>query len=254
MSTSLTYLDARLKILSACRQEQENQGNAAQVAAFDLAIRELRTAHHIVAHHRQGDCVDTDPLQPLNDETGPLSPEEVAFESSPVATTVCARCEDTVLEGTINPSNDLCEECDDARRVREWDAKQKTSIASSASGLNEVAVESVCFYGEESPSPRTQVVNRIAGYHKIGKKNAAMTLNDARDSGMISERLGATLQDDTLLELTEKGLTLAVKKRWVVAGDAQWSRVAAIPEVPEESNEDELPESARLGWAISGDA
>ncbi|MCH2423662.1 MAG: hypothetical protein MK196_11210 [Acidimicrobiales bacterium] len=125
-----------------------------------------------------------------------------------------------------------------------------------------MAVESVCFYGEDSPAVRHEVESRIGRYHRVGMTHAATSLEASVEAGLVVCRGSRSPVDIDLqsVDLTEKGLLLAVSKGWTNEGSLQWDRVmgtdetpgldvseipvSEIPEVPEESNEDEVPEAS----------
>jgi len=102
--------------------------------------------------------------------------------------------------------------------------------------LDEVAVESCCFHGEYFAPDTAQVLVRIADHHKVGKKHAGASLDASVEAGLIFY-LGSNQVD-----LAWKGVALAIEKGWMQENDAQWDRLMATTEVPEESNEDEEPQ------------
>ena len=148
----------------------------------------------------------------------------IDFMTDRPETTECAGCGDTVLEGTISPDGHLCEECDACE-----------DDAHSPPTLDEVAVESCCFYGEYLAPDTAQVLGRIADYHKVGKKHAGTSLDASIEAGLV-------WMDGNQVDLAWKGIALAIEKGWMQENDAQWDRLMATTEVPEESNEDEEPQ------------
>ena len=141
-------------------------------------------------------------------------------------------------------------------------AAESNQTVTSPPTLDEVAVESVCFYGEDSPAVRHEVESRIGRYHRVGMTHAATSLEASVEAGLVVCRGSRSPVDIDLqsVDLTEKGLLLAVSKGWTNEGSLQWDRVmgtdetpgldvseipvSEIPEVPEESNEDEVPEAS----------